>query len=652
MALGTRVASLFAELKLDDQMTPGLSGARGGLDRLGSKLTSTGQKLQGLGAKITLLTLPLAIGMGIAVKKATDFDNAMANVNTILGISGEEARQLNADILKIGGDSLAGPQKVAESFFDIVSGIEGAETQLAILDAAIATSEAGQSDLATTTAALVGVTNAFGLKAQGVARASDIMTQTVGKGVLTMDELAAALPNVTTLAAGLGIEFSEISGALALMTKGGTGAAEASTQLRQAMVALINPNETMKRALDELGFESGQAALEALGLQGALEAIAKTAVVSEEGLAKTVGGAEALNAAMVLSSDGAGDFIKNFQGILTPAQEVSAAFLVATGEADDLTEAMQLLGIGFDGATERARAIQRESPAFQFGLMKSAASEAAIAIGQKLLPFLTETGNKLIPIVESITDWVVANPELTQQILLAAGALIILGPLLGIVGTALTIIGVAVSAAAVGIGAVTAAFGLLISPIVLAALSVAGIIVILNELAKALGFAGVVEAVRAVFGEIVTVIGDAMATAGQIVALAVQTMMSLIEGVTTAIQTASDIASDIAGAPGTAIEVGGGLLEQSATIIGHFFGGNALGGPVSKGVPTFVGEGGMELFVPSSAGRIVPNNQLGRGGGSGGFQIFGPIIVQGVQDVGAMLDAIERESSMRAARAS
>jgi hypothetical protein len=41
----------------------------------------------------------------------------------------------------------------------------------------------------------------------------------------------------------------------------------------------------------------------------------------------------------------------------------------------------------------------------------------------------------------------------------------------------------------------------------------------------------------------------------------------------------------------------------------------ALGGPVSAGSPYIVGEVGPELFVPSTSGQIVPNNQMGGMGG-------------------------------------
>lgn len=44
------------------------------------------------------------------------------------------------------------------------------------------------------------------------------------------------------------------------------------------------------------------------------------------------------------------------------------------------------------------------------------------------------------------------------------------------------------------------------------------------------------------------------------------------------------------------------------------------GGPVTKGQPYIVGEAGMELFVPSQSGSIIPNHRINRpstGGGSG-----------------------------------
>ena len=46
--------------------------------------------------------------------------------------------------------------------------------------------------------------------------------------------------------------------------------------------------------------------------------------------------------------------------------------------------------------------------------------------------------------------------------------------------------------------------------------------------------------------------------------------------------------------------------------------GKAVGGPVNAGSPYIIGERGAELFIPRSAGNIVPNNQLSMMGNNGG----------------------------------
>jgi hypothetical protein len=55
---------------------------------------------------------------------------------------------------------------------------------------------------------------------------------------------------------------------------------------------------------------------------------------------------------------------------------------------------------------------------------------------------------------------------------------------------------------------------------------------------------------------------------------------------------------------------GHGSIDFDMPTIPHFANGGALGGP------SIVGERGPELFVPPGAGRIVPNSQLARGGGT------------------------------------
>lgn len=62
--------------------------------------------------------------------------------------------------------------------------------------------------------------------------------------------------------------------------------------------------------------------------------------------------------------------------------------------------------------------------------------------------------------------------------------------------------------------------------------------------------------------------------------------------------------------------LGGGVGSFFGALLGGI-GGKAAGGPVSAGRPYVVGERGMELFVPSTSGTVVPNHALAAAGGSG-----------------------------------
>lgn len=64
------------------------------------------------------------------------------------------------------------------------------------------------------------------------------------------------------------------------------------------------------------------------------------------------------------------------------------------------------------------------------------------------------------------------------------------------------------------------------------------------------------------------------------------------------------------------LAAGLGDFFKGSTAFASLFGGpRALGGPVKSGTPYLVGERGPELFMPAGSGTIVPNHQMGSGGG-------------------------------------
>ena len=139
--------------------SPVLASRRRASSSSSSGIASGMNKLATVGA---LAAIPIAIGLKSAVQSANTFNRAMTNVHSLTGTTGEAAKALNAEILRMGGATEHGPMKAADAFYDIVSGVSDATTHMAILsNAAMKTATAGQADLKATTSAMVGIMNAY-----------------------------------------------------------------------------------------------------------------------------------------------------------------------------------------------------------------------------------------------------------------------------------------------------------------------------------------------------------------------------------------------------------------------------------------------------------------------------------------------------------
>ncbi len=394
-------------IKAVDKATDVIGGV---INKVSSSFDNVGEKLLKTGAVLGLAVAPFVGALGNATAEAQTFQESMTNVQALLGASAADTAKLSDEILKIGANAREGPQAAADAFSDIVGGVSDASTHMAILEAAIATSEAGAAELAGTTSALISVMNSYGYSADKATRVSDVLTRTVGMGVGTMDEFAAALPSVTGLANSMGISFEELAGSMAFLTTKGFSASESATQLRASMTALMNPNAVMLKAFKELGVANGELLVKQYGLVGALEMVSKTNVASQDGLAKTLGSVEALNGVLALTGDGATEFSDQFVS-------------------------------GIDGATAAAQKIQLDSVAAQMDLLNSSVSALKIEVGSALLPVINDLLKRVRPIITAVTGWASKNTKLIATVAKVVSLVAGLAAGLTAAGAAFTAIG-------------------------------------------------------------------------------------------------------------------------------------------------------------------------------------------------------------------
>lgn len=360
----------------------------------------------------------LAVGLGLvkSAQAAIDFEKSMRNVNSIAGLSEGKFRDLSKSVLELSGKTAQAPKTLAEGLYQLVSSGFDAKDSLVILKSSAKAATAGLTDTETATTAVAAALNSYHLKAKDAADISDILFQTVNRGVISFPELAQTIGTVLPFASSLHIGLNQVGASISTLTKEGIPAAEATTYLKNAMVQFLKPSDALAAAIKKTGFESGEALVKSKGFQGALDAVAKT-------------------------SDGT----KGALQTMFPDIRASAAVFALTGKnaktaADDLRN---FSAAATAGSTEKVFKEQSKSVAFQMQQLKANLSVLGIEVGSALLPALNEgtravskfvaemnsgtgTGGKFVDDLEAVRD---AASGVASALGPAAGAIA------GIVGT-------------------------------------------------------------------------------------------------------------------------------------------------------------------------------------------------------------------------
>lgn len=624
------VAKLTAVFEADTtNLEAGIARTDGGLSglagRVSDTLSSAGSAFTGIGRNMLTAAAPMVAGLALVVNSAMGFQTQMTNIQAVTGMTGAEIQSLGDDILDV--ESKFSNIELSGTFYDIAGSVTDATQRMPIFNAAIATAEAGNANLQATTSALTTVLNSYGSEAITAGHASDLMTRMVGMGVGTMDQFAAALPGVIGLAASTGVSFDEIASSMAFLTTKGNTPADAVTQLSAAMVSLLNPNETMKDALEELGVANGEALIQMYGLSGALTMVADTSVVADQGLAKTLGSVEALRATTALTADTTEDLqvkMGNFEINLplTDLQKFNAGFRE-----------------GVDNATAMAQAVQMGDTAAQISLVKNEINDLAIIAGQALLPTLFDLTREVRPVAKAFASFAKENPRLIQTIALVTAGLVGLG-------AGFVVLGSILSGAATVIGMVGGAIAFLLSPV---GLVVAGIVALgaaiaflasnnilgLGDAFKSL-WAGMQEGLGVItnFGSGLLAAFQSGGVTGAIDYLKGQLIIALTSLAGIAVTTGTDIVNGISAGVSQAVPKVSQSVKAGAAALGPAF-ASAM---VQQGPEFARGAGEMTKAVEEEGPKVSRKGGVFAGLLVGEFVTgmiqYGPMIAAGVAIIG------------------
>ena len=304
MNIGDLILTLLADgSKLEADVT------RQADDAAGKAGTKSGKTLGGKmadAAKGGLSKLGAAGGyiFASAVEAGATFEDQLRTINTVAGLSDDELSKVGDSIQALSRETGKTTDDLTSGFYDLVSAGVPADKAINVLrdSAKFATGALGTT--AESVDLVTSAMNAYGLSAEDSTRITDIFAKSVADGKVTAAELGSSIANIAPIAASAGVKLEEVAAGYALLTAKGVPAAQAATQMRAAISALLTPNVQLNEIQKQTGINFAELA-RSKGLAVALEELRKATKGNADAFAKSLGSVEAYQFALATTGENA-----------------------------------------------------------------------------------------------------------------------------------------------------------------------------------------------------------------------------------------------------------------------------------------------------------------------------------------------------------
>lgn len=254
---------------------------------------------------------------------AIEFGRAIAEVGTIANNTFGSLEDVAQIVRQTSDEFGKGRQDVAEGLYQTLSNQVGnAAESLAVFRTANKLSIAAVGTTADAVNLLTAALNGFDISASESEVVAAKLFRTVELGRTRMSELANTMGRVGPLAHALGISLDETLASIATITVQGTKSAEALTQLRGVMQAMLKPSEEMKKVFKEMGVASAEAGIATFGFQGFLLEMTKVTGDSASEMGQLIRRVRGLLGAITLASSDSEKFIENLEKIQDTSSEL------------------------------------------------------------------------------------------------------------------------------------------------------------------------------------------------------------------------------------------------------------------------------------------------------------------------------------------
>lgn len=371
------IANLMVKI---DANTSKLESAYDKVSKKSSSLVKSVAKISTVGVA-AIGTLATYMG-GKGLKEFTAFEKGMNEVFTLIPDASDKAMgEMEKDVKDFSKEFGVLPDKSIPALYQALSAGVPRDNVFEFMETAQKAAKGGVTELETAVDGLTSVVNAFGEENISASEASDLMFTAVKNGKTTFDELSNSLFNVNPIASALGVNFEDITGAMASMTSQGTPTRIATTQMRQLLVELSKSGGEAATMFESMAGQTFKQFIDSGGnVAGALKIMEDAAKDNGVQINDLFGSVEAGNAALALSGDNMAGYEKNLADMANSA-----------------------------GATETA-----------FGRMDTGIASTMDKIKASVKVAMVNVGERLAPTFERFADWLYDNMPAIENFIVNA----------------------------------------------------------------------------------------------------------------------------------------------------------------------------------------------------------------------------------------
>ena len=224
-----------------------------------------GKNTQWAGRQLMVgFTVPLTIFGAVAGKTFMEIEKQAISFKKVYGDSFTTPKELEENLKAVQGLSeeytkygIAASKTMELAAQAAAMGAQGATLTDAITESTkLAT--LGQMEQTKALETTIALQNAFGLSGEKLAKSVNFLNMVENQTVVTLQDLAEAIPRVAPVIQGLGGSVEDMAAMIAAMKEGGISAAQGANALKSGLGSLINPSKRASEQLKSVGINMNQ----------------------------------------------------------------------------------------------------------------------------------------------------------------------------------------------------------------------------------------------------------------------------------------------------------------------------------------------------------------------------------------------------------